>query len=144
MKNKVLYYILSFTWGLPMTLIGLLCACVLICSGHRAITYGGCLHFSVGENWGGVSLGIVIITDDITPLHTMKHEFGHSLQNCYYGFLMPFIVCIPSAIRYWYREIRYHRRDIVPPTAYDDAWFEGQATQWGYKYIKYFTKEKTK
>jgi hypothetical protein len=139
MKNKVLYYILAFTWGLPMTLIGLFVALVLICLRYRANTYGGCLHFSVGKKWGGVSLGIVIITDDNTPKRTMNHEFGHSLQNCCYGFLMPFIVCIPSVIRYWYRELRYHRRNIIPPTAYDDIWFEGQATRWGDEMIQYFT-----
>ena len=109
MKNKVLYYILSFTWGLPMTLIGLASALVLICLGYKANTYGGRLHFTVGKKWGGMSLGTVIITDDNAPEHTMNHEFGHSIQNCYYGFLMPFIVCIPSAIRYWYVREHCHR-----------------------------------
>ncbi len=139
MKNKVLYYILSFTWGLPMTLIGLLVALALICLGYKPNTYGGCLHFVVGEKWGGLSLGIVIITDEMVITRTLNHEFGHSLQNCCYGFLMPFIVCIPSAIRYWYRKLRYQKRNILPPTCYDDAWFEGQATRWGTKMIQYFT-----
>lgn len=123
-----------------MTLIGLMAACALIGSGHKPKPFGGCLHFTVGKNWGGVSLGIVIITDDDTPLSTMLHEFGHSIQNCCYGFLMPFLVCLPSAIRYWYRELKYHRKGIVPPTDYDDAWFEGQATEWGNTTIQYFTK----
>jgi hypothetical protein len=45
-------------------------------------------------------------------------------------------VCIPSAIRYWYRELKYLRNGLTPPTAYDDAWFEGQATRVGAKFIE--------
>ena len=48
---------------------------------------------------------------------------------------MPFVVCIPSAVRYWYREFKYHRKKLTPPTKYDDIWFEGQATKWGSEYI---------
>lgn len=135
MKNKALFYILSFTWGLPMTLIGLISACVLICAGYTTKRWGGCIYFNVGKNWGGVSLGIVFITDERDSIHTKNHEFGHAIQNCRLGFLMPFIVCIPSAIRYWYRELKYWKNGLMPTTKYDDIWFEGQATRLGYKYI---------
>lgn len=64
----------------------------------------------------------------------MAHEAGHGLQNIVWGFLFPFVVCIPSAIRYWYRELKYHRKHIKPKTEYDDIWFEGQATRWGHIY----------
>lgn len=44
---------------------------------------------------------------------------------------MPFVVCIPSAARYWYREYiyrtNYEKYRQLPP--YDAAWFEGQATK---------------
>ena len=47
---------------------------------------------------------------------------------------MPFIVCIPSAIRYWYRNIKVSfGKDLQP---YDSIWFEGQATTLGLKYIE--------
>ncbi len=54
------------------------------------------------------------------------------------GFFMPFIVSIPSAVRYWYRE--YLVRDgkklswELPP--YDSIWFEGWATALGTKYFQ--------
>lgn len=48
---------------------------------------------------------------------------------------MLFVITIPSAIRYWYRELKYHRKGLVPPTMYDDIWFEGQATRWGQTYV---------
>ena len=49
---------------------------------------------------------------------------------------MPFIVCIPSAIRYWYIGIR----DLIgkPYTkSYDSIWFEGRATKTGGKFINW-------
>lgn len=130
--KKTLFYILSFTWGLPMTLIGLISACVLLCMGYKPKRYGCCLHFIVGENWGGLNLGIVFLTDSKDEEHTKAHEHGHALQNCVYGFITPFIVHIPSAIRYWYRELKY--KSIPAPTPYDAVWFERQATEWGTKF----------
>ena len=34
---------------------------------------------------------------------TILHEAGHGIQNLLLGPLMPFVVCIPSALRYWMR-----------------------------------------
>lgn len=137
MKNKALFYILSFTWGIPMTLIGLIVALALVLTGHKAKLYGGCFHFIVGKNWGGLSLGIVIITCENSSERTKNHEVGHAIQNCKYGFLMPFIVCIPSAIRYWYREF------TIPTTDYDGIWFEAEATRLGCEYIKHSERKGT-
>lgn len=132
--NKYAFYILSVVWGFPMTLIGLISACVLICAGYKPKRWGGCLYFNVGKNWGGVNLGLVFITDENDTEHTKNHEFGHAIQNCRYGVLMPFIVCIPSFIRYWYRKIRT-KKGLKNETAYDDIWFEGEATKLGNQYI---------
>lgn len=136
MKNKTLFYALSFTWGLPMTLIGLISACVLLCLGHRPKVWGGCLSFTIGKHWGGVSLGIVMITDKGSTEITKNHEFGHALQNCRYGLLMP-IFSLMSAVRYWYREIR-ERRGLDNKTDYDAFWLEGEATKLGNTYIGYW------
>ena len=46
------------------------------------------------------------------------------------------MVQIPSVIRFWYREKMYYAKGITPPTAYDDAWFEGEATKLGAAAIK--------
>lgn len=137
MKNKYLYYILNLTWGLPLNIIGGLVALVLLVMGYKPRKWGGCFYFNVGERWGGIELGIFFITDKADSTHVKNHEFGHSIQNCIFGFVMPFLICIPSAIRYWYREIR-ERNGLKNKTAYDDIWFEGWATQLGTKYLKYF------
>lgn len=127
--TKKQFYISNLTWGLPLTLIGLIVALVLICTGHKPKRHGGCFYFNVGKSWGGLNLGLVFLTDERDSEHTKNHEFGHAVQNAKYGLLMPFIVCIPSVIRYWYREIK------KPTTDYDDIWFEGEATKLGNEYI---------
>ena len=129
--NKKLYYLLNFTWGIPMTLVGYIACLVLIGFGKCPTRHGGCLCFEVGENWGGVSLGMVIIVSKGASDSVKNHEFGHSIQNSMFGVLMPFIVAIPSAVRYWYR--RGQDPSTLPP--YDAVWFEGQATELGNKYI---------
>jgi hypothetical protein len=134
MKNKLDFYLLSFTWGLPMTLIGLVVAASLFCAGYRPKRWGGCWYYNIGENWGGVNLGLIFLTDNSDSTHTKIHEFGHAVQNCYYGITMPFVVCLPSVIRYWYREIR-QRLGFINETAYSDIWFEAEADKLGYENI---------
>ena len=61
----------------------------------------------------------------------LYHESGHGIQNLLFGPLMPFVVSIPSAIRYWYREYLMKVKKIkcwnLPD--YDSIWFEGTATK---------------
>lgn len=138
--NKKLFMTLSHTWGLLMVIIGYGAMLVLKALGYKAEKYGWCYHFSVGKNWGGVSLGRVIITDDKTSKHTLNHEHGHAIQNALYGVLFPFIVAIPSAVRYHYRNAQ-EKKGVELKTKYDDIWFEGQATEWGDKYENIFMEE---
>jgi hypothetical protein len=129
--SKSLFYKLSLTWGLPMTLIGLIVAGVLMAAGYKPKKWNYCYYFEVGEHWGGLNLGLIFITCKSSSDYTRNHEHGHGIQNCYLGFLMPFMVCIPSAVRYWYRELKYSRKGKTPPTTYDSIWFEGSATKLG-------------
>ena len=129
---RKLFYILNLTWGLPMTLIGALVALCLRAVGKHPERYGDCWCFTVGKKgWGGVSLGLVMLVAPGASTHTKNHEHGHAVQNALYGVFMPFIVSIPSAARYLSRKGK--DRATLPP--YDAVWFEGQATEWGNKYI---------
>ncbi len=121
-----------------MTVIGLLAALVLRIAGNKPKKYGYCLHFEVGNNWGGMSLGFVMITDKYPTSNLKCHEHGHAWQNCYWGLLMPFVICIPSAVRYWYREylVRSGKKTYSQLPDYDAAWFEGDATKRGTKFIE--------
>ena len=130
MKNKFTFYLLSFPWGLPMTLIGCVVAAILMIGGKKPVKYGWCWCFEIGAGWGGVELGPVFLVSRTAGESTKKHEVGHAIQNVRYGVLMPFIVCIPSAVRYWYRKLR---KSISHPctTAYSDIWFEAEADRLG-------------
>ena len=117
-----------------MTLIGCLVASALIVAGKKPIKYGWCWYFEIGSGWGGVNLGPIFIVSRGASKTMKNHETGHGIQNIKYGVLMPFLVAIPSAIRYWYREIR---RRIGKPctTGYYDIWFEAEASKLGEQFM---------
>lgn len=133
--KRIIFYFLNLTWGLPLNIVGFIVALVLLCAGKKPKRWGDCFYFEVGENWGGVELGIIFLTDKTSNEHTRNHEHGHAIQNCFFGVFMPFIVNIPSAIRYWYRRIR-EEKGLPNKTDYDDIWFEGQATRLGTAYVR--------
>lgn len=132
--KKTTFWVLSCTWGLPMTLIGMVALLVLMAAGKKPKRFGYSYHIEVGKGWGGVSLGPVFLTSENPSFETKCHEFGHSLQNCCFGPLFPILIGIPSVVRYWYRELR-SRIGKPCTTDYDSIWFEGQATVWGFELI---------
>lgn len=132
--KKFLYWFVSLTWGFLMNLIGFLVAVFLICIGKIPHKLGHTFMFYFGRGWGGVTLGaVVIVCKDCSP-NTITHEYGHTIQNLIFGPFEVFIG-IASACRYWYRELKFYRKGKLPKTSYDSIWFEGQATNLGYKYL---------
>ena len=131
--KKFLFYLLSFTWGLPMTIVGCVVAAALRITGHKPKRWGLCWYFEVGEKWGGLELGVFFLVQKRSSRHTRCHELGHALQNCVFGPLMPMIVSIPSAVRYHYRLFLIRVVGVTKLPSYDAIWFEGQATRWGEK-----------
>ena len=129
------FYLRSFTWGLPVNLGGSVIALGMLLTGHRPERFGNCLNFPVGRGWGGGSLGVFLFTCRDASQRLKEHEHGHSIQNCYYGPLMPFLVNIPSSARYWYRRgvQKFFPKKKMPP--YDSIWFESEATRLGWEYI---------
>lgn len=130
--SKGFYYFMSFTWGILVTLCGLVISGVLLLlqfKPHKNV-YGW--YFEVGSGWGGFSAGPCQIICKNCSDSVKAHEFGHSIQNCIFGPWMIIFVMIPSVIRYWYRELK----NIHEPE-YDYAWFEQQATMFGQRYKGY-------
>ena len=136
-RNKSSFYTLSFTWGIVMTFIGCLAAIGLLVTGHKPQKWGYCWCFETGKGWGGVNLGPIIITSKNPSRHTKAHEHGHALQNCKFGPFM-IIVSLMSVCRYWYRELKYYKKGLTPPTAYDDAWYEGEASKIGTEFMDWY------
>ena len=132
MKTSAAYRVLSWTWGLPMTLVGCLAAGCLWLAGHRPERWGGGIYFVVGKHWGGVSLGPVTLVSTADE-RLLTHEFGHSIQNCRWGFLYPVAILLPSAVRYWYRRaiLRLGLREQAELPEYYEIWFEAGADRLG-------------
>lgn len=137
-KHRRLYYTFACTWGIIMTAIGLLVSGILkvvkLCSfGKINITfqpYHWIYSISVGPDyWGGCELGLCFLRDQKSNDSIASHEFGHTFQNCLFGPLFPFIVALPSAYRWWARELNKDPNKKF--AAYDSAWFEDAATQCG-------------
>lgn len=130
MKNlkRWQFYLLSFTWGLPMSLIGLVVCGVLMCFGYKPQRFGHCYYITIGTGWGGVDLGWLFLCSDLGNKSTMKHELGHAYQNaCILGWIFP-IYGLMSMARYWYDR-------LIRPIDYYSWWFEGQATKIGKEVI---------
>lgn len=104
--KKVRFWILSFTWGLPMTLIGCIVFLVLMVFGFKPKKFGYTYYINIGKHWGGVELGAFFLTDSSDHYGIKCHEHGHCLQNLWMGPFFPFLVAIPSALRYWLFEIK--------------------------------------
>lgn len=128
--QKTLFYILQFTWGLPLNIIGFIIALFLIITGHKPKRHKLCLYFEVGEYWGGLELGFFFLIDKVSSTHTKNHEVGHAIQNSWFG---PFflILWIAGAIRYNYRNLIRKINPNKKLPDYDSIWFEGQATKLG-------------
>ena len=147
-----MFWVVSLTWGIIMTSIGL-----LITGGLNLIKFAGViagynlkikthkngcsLITEVGGNWGGLELGAVALCGNYSKSspswfeHTRKHEFGHAIQHLYMGPLFIFIVAIPSATRYWYQRIMSKKGKYFQSGWYDSIWFEGGATKTGEKFV---------
>ncbi|MBP5750657.1 MAG: hypothetical protein J6X24_07695, partial [Firmicutes bacterium] len=127
--SKKQFYLLSFTWGLPTTLAGCLAAAALRATGHKPKQFGWCQYYEVGSRWGGCSMGPFFFKQKEPNRHICVHEAGHAIQNCYFGPFMPFLVSIPSSVRY--RAHRVRRKMRYPLAPFVVIWFAWQATRLG-------------
>lgn len=138
--SKTTFWILSWTWGFIMTFIGTIIFTTLRIAGYKPFRnqYGWAIE--IGDGWGGLEMGPYCLVSKNPSQHTLDHEFGHALQNCYLGPYMPFI-SLASAARYWYREYltRVKGKKYSELIPYDGIWFEGTATYLGEYYRKHYS-----
>lgn len=134
----ILFWFLSFTWGIICSLVGSIAAIILIVTGHKPKHFYGLICFETGKGWGGINLGPFFMVEKTSDESLKRHEAGHAVQNIILGPLMPFIIGIPSFIRAYYREylIKSNKKTINELPEYDAIWFEGWATKIGEKYFK--------
>lgn len=138
-KDILLFYVLSFTWGILTTLVGLFVFLFIFITMHKKLIIriiGGRIAVTIkGTKFGGMGMGIVYFVSGNDSRHTHLHELGHTLQSTWLGPLFILIVGIPSGFRYHYRNF-ISKKDptkMLPP--YDSIWFEGHASAIGYRYF---------
>ena len=83
-----------------MTLIGLPAVIGLLIAGFKPIKVGPVFCFTVGRDWGSISLGpFALVQSDFTR-DILIHSLGHSYQNIIFGPAYPFVVAIPGMMRF--------------------------------------------
>ena len=134
--KAILYWVVSCTWGAVMTFVGAVTSLVLIILGYRPKKFHYNIYFEIGERWGGLNLGAFFFVSKQSNERVKRHESGHGIQNLIFGVFFPFLIGLPSAIRYWYRDlvVRLGLKNISNLPDYDAVWFEKQATKLGDKY----------
>lgn len=132
-KHRWLYYVMSWSWGVIMSVIGVVAAVgarIVFGKSAKMMKYRWTWHQEVGKCWGGVSLGMNFFKDkECTGEETRSHEFGHSFQNALLGPIAIVVAFVPSMIRYWYQT--WADKKGKPVKNYDAVWFEGAASDCG-------------
>lgn len=123
---RTLFWILSLTWGIIQTILGAIVAAGYLIIGREHTTYRSAIWIYRNNAASAFSLGPFIFANDYTSEEILQHEFGHSVQNIWYGPFALLCVSIPSMVRFWWRQIF---KITEPP--YHSIWFEGQATNTG-------------
>lgn len=124
---RALFYVLQFTWGLPVNLVGLLL--FLCCGGRRRQRFCNSVVTCLPGDLGGLSLGVFIflsLRDADRRRDLCAHEYGHTVQCLFLGPLYWLVVAIPSAL--WYHFGTGYRRARGIP--YDAFYCERWATVW--------------
>lgn len=137
-----LFYLFQLTWGLPLTLIGLVGAMAMLITGHKPKKIGYFIQFTAKKDnsgWGFEGGIFYFVSKDCEfDKNIATHEMGHSsYQQLWFGPLAVLIVTIPSVIRFWYRKfvVRFNEEKAKKLPPYDSIWFERTATKYGEKFF---------
>lgn len=127
---KLLFYLVQWTWGLPVNLIGGLAWLLLGGKGRRE-AYKNARITYLPWNFGGLSLGLFIFIGDGKPAgwtgNTRIHEYGHTIQCLLLGPLYWLVIGLPSAVWCNCFEDYRKKRGISYYKLYCERW----ANRWG-------------
>ena len=131
--SRVLFYLVQFTWGLPVNLFG--GAMYLLLRGRfRHERFRNAFITYIPGNWGGVSLGLFIFIaegkDEGWTRDTRIHEYGHTIQCLLLGPFYWFVIGIPSAVWCNFFGAYRRKRNISYYKLYCESW----ANKWGSKW----------
>ena len=100
--NKALFYLIQWTWGLSVNIVGFLIYLICKAKGRRSEKFGYSYIIYLPWKSGGLSLGLFIfIRDDDDAdwtYNTRIHEYGHTWQCLLLGPFYWFVIGIPSFV----------------------------------------------
>ncbi|MBR0537237.1 MAG: hypothetical protein IJK40_03730 [Clostridia bacterium] len=131
--GKFLFFLIQWTWGLPVNLIG---GIVYL------LTFPFCRHERfcnayisyIPWNQGGLSMGQFIFIADKREkewtYNTRIHEYGHTIQCLLLGPLFWVVIGLPSAVWCNFFAAYRKRRNVSYYKLYCESW----ANSWGEKW----------
>lgn len=146
--KKILFYIVQWTWGLPVNIIGLIVFLICKIAGFKQKKFKNAYITYVNWNQGGLSLGLFIFMKDeheskVWTYNTHIHEYGHTYQCLLLGVFYWIIIALPSAIWCNFFEGYRKRNNVSYYVFYPEKW----ANAWGQKFSEkpmILTKEQKK
>ena len=97
--EKFLFYLVQFTWGLPVNAISGIIYLILR-KKYRTEKFRNAYITYIPGDWGGLSLGLFIFIAEGKAEgwtnNTKIHEYGHTIQSLILGPLYLLIIGIPS------------------------------------------------
>lgn len=140
-KKKYLYYLIQFTWGLDMNILGaigyIFCKYIF---GWQTQKYYKNIIISPKDKKinSGLSLGIFLFMDKDADEALKQHEYGHSIQNLIFGEFFLLLIGIPSLIRCWYYNLVINKLKLYTKEKYNyySIWFERDASALGRRAIE--------
>ncbi len=135
---RVFFYLLQFTWGLPVNLFGALAYLWFAVMGCRQERFHlARITYAPSRLPGGLSLGIFLFIavkkerdtpENWTRANTI-HEYGHTLQVLLLGPLYWFVIALPSVL--WYALPAFAKYRRTRGVSYYRLYSESWANQWG-------------
>lgn len=124
MKLKKLKKLIIATWELPQNTVGAIVKKIFKAKYH--LTYNGAKVYT-WKFLGGMSLGNYIfiyepIVDKASGANMIKHEYGHTLQSKYLGWLYLLVIGLPSLIWAWGFEGYRTKRGKSYYSFYTESW----------------------
>lgn len=136
--KDILFYVVQWTWGLPVNLVGgiayFICTKILKRK-HSTFGYANIVYLPWKS--GGLSMGLFIFMRDNHEnkewtYNTRIHEYGHTWQCLLLGPLYYIVIAIPSVI--WCNFFAgYRKKNNV---SYYKLYCESWANNWGQKAAK--------
>ncbi len=133
--NRFLFYLIQWTWGAPVNLIGGFFYLINKAMGRKQEKFYNSYITYVPWKQGGLSLGLFIFMqadhpNEIWTYNTRIHEYGHTWQCLLLGALYWVVIALPSAVWCNFFEGYRRRNNISYYVFYPEKW----ANAWGKKH----------